>query len=472
MNNTEMSTEEVKEKTEGIGEKSIEGISEKSIEGIGEKTEESSEKTTEEIIREKARNAAVMKRAAFGAFDFLYEESWLNDMAAKGFLLKKVSMWKYHFYRTTSTTLRYRVLPKNINDISIEENELYSIAGWHPACAYNDRTFLVTNDPEAEELFTDAESYRLYLKKTFRKMIMQLLMWLFILVLALYNHFSGSSSFLSLTYKNMASEVVTVLLILVYALFLISGIFRYRRCKRDIMEKTDPADSTEYSGVMKGNVITTALCVFVIVIALIQMSFYNNTKLSLSDALNYEGTHPVMMRELSPDEWGFAEDALKNGSTIMKEGDDAIEVEYNYELTKASNFTLKEGYSEEVYERARSGVSDELPSEEIAVPGYTALYYDFRSEKKAEKMLNEQIESDVNSTTEGGTDKTLEEMIRIDADGADYAGFYDERGGDTDPGRYGTQYLFLRKGSKVVYISYEGEKELLDSIDLFASQLN
>lgn len=414
----------------------------------------------------------IKKYAAFGAFDFIYEESWINDMAAKGLLLKSVSTWKYYFDQTGNTTRRYRVLPENVNDITDEEKELYMIAGWRRACAFNDRTFIYTDDPDAEELFTDADSYRTYLKKSFRKMIMQMLLWLFILVMIIYNHTGGNwdDTLPGLTYKNMASEIATVLLIFVYAVILISGIVRYIRCKRDIMEKTDPADRSEYNGVMKGNTFADVLCLFVIAIVLIQMFFFDDTKLSESDAMSYSGKHPAMLRELSPDEWGFVKDAVENGGAIRKEGDNEILVEYDYELRKASNFTVKEGYSEELYERSRSGVSSEVPSEEIAVPGYTALYYDFRSEKKAEKMLNEQIEYEVTNTPEGGTDKTFEELVRIDVDGVDYAGFYDERDADGEHWAFGTQYLYLRKGTKVVYVSYSGKQDLMNNIDLFVSQ--
>ena len=56
--------------------------------------------------------------------------------------------------------------------------------------------------------------------------------------------------------------------------------------------------------------------------------------------------------------------------------------------------------------------------------------------------------------------------ITIDVPDIDYAGYYEARSGNVD-----YQYLYLRRGSVVVYVSYSGERSLKDGIDLFAKQL-
>ena len=56
--------------------------------------------------------------------------------------------------------------------------------------------------------------------------------------------------------------------------------------------------------------------------------------------------------------------------------------------------------------------------------------------------------------------------ISIDVPGADYAGYYEKRDGGSD-----LQYLYLRKGSKVVYAYYSGKMKLMDKLQLFIDQL-
>jgi hypothetical protein len=56
--------------------------------------------------------------------------------------------------------------------------------------------------------------------------------------------------------------------------------------------------------------------------------------------------------------------------------------------------------------------------------------------------------------------------ISIDVPGTDYAGYYEKR----DVGG-GLQYLYLRKGTKVVYAYYSGKMKLMDKLQLFIDQL-
>lgn len=62
-------------------------------------------------------------------------------------------------------------------------------------------------------------------------------------------------------------------------------------------------------------------------------------------------------------------------------------------------------------------------------------------------------------------------LVMIDVPGCGYAGFLDERHDGEELLSPGPQTLYLRSGSKVVYIYYSGKAELLKRADFFAGQL-
>ena len=118
------------------------------------------------------------------------------------------------------------------------------------------------------------------------------------------------------------------------------------------------------------------------------------------------------------------------------------------------------GYSENIYYAEAMNYSD------WELPAYTSLTYDFRSANTAEKMLRRQIcnDMDLDRNDPGKEDKIHE--ITIDIPGTDYAGYYEKRDGGSD-----LQYLYLRKGSKVVYAYYSGKMKLMEKLQLFIDQL-
>jgi hypothetical protein len=163
----------------------------------------------------------------------------------------------------------------------------------------------------------------------------------------------------------------------------------------------------------------------------------------------------VLFREFSPEEWDFVKDNRQSFSLNYDKG-----VKYDYYLYNSSNLTLRKGYSEDIYYAEAMNYSDwELPT-------YTSLTYDFRSENTADKMLKRQICNDMDLEKNDPDKENNIYEISIDVPGTDYAGYYEKR----DVGG-GLQYLYLRKGTKVVYAYYSGKMKLMDKLQLFIDQL-
>ena len=163
----------------------------------------------------------------------------------------------------------------------------------------------------------------------------------------------------------------------------------------------------------------------------------------------------MLFREFSPEEWDFVKDNRQSFSW-----DDDKGVKYDYYLYNSSNLTLRKGCSENVYYAEAMNYND------WELPAYTSLTYDFRSENTADKMLRRQISNDMDLDRNDPEKENKILEISIDVPGADYAGYYEKRDGGSD-----LQYLYLRKGSKVVYAYYSGKMKLMDKLQLFIDQL-
>ncbi|MGX8686911.1 MAG: DUF2812 domain-containing protein, partial [bacterium] len=260
----------------------------------------------------------VRKMPFFGLSDFPYEESWLNDLAERGLVLKEV-FFLYNFEATDKRGLRCRIIPRKREKISEEEMDLFESSGWQVTCSYNEKTYLYTEDPEAEELFTDMESYQEYFSGCFGRLLVQAGCLILILLLNLYNIYSlrfrlsGNGSFLLLGEQSRLLELG----VSGFAVFVLGAVFynlfSYIRCRRTVLLRKSPSEALKYRGIRTFNgccsiFLTLALCLMLVWI------FYDPTKVSISDALSWEGAHPALMREAFPEDWAFVKEGIaENG---------------------------------------------------------------------------------------------------------------------------------------------------------------
>ena len=93
----------------------------------------------------------------FWYYEFEYLESYLEDKAREGLILKKAGRFILTFEEEEPREMKFRMVP-DIGVIGNDEKEFYEESGWR--YVGNDRTPLLANDAEAEELFTDGESFK------------------------------------------------------------------------------------------------------------------------------------------------------------------------------------------------------------------------------------------------------------------------------------------------------------------------
>lgn len=163
-----------------------------------------------------------------------------------------------------------------------------------------------------------------------------------------------------------------------------------------------------------------------------------------------------MFREFDPEGWEFVSEHLK---PISSQADK--DVRYKYSLNSSTNLALTDGIEESFYVSETMNISEE---EEANLPEYTSLTYSFRSEKMAKKLLLREIGKAVDKARDKDAAQKQADKIEIDLPDADYAGFYTE----SDKNGEKRQYLYLRKGNRVVYAEYRGTQNLLDKLQLFA----
>ena len=362
----------------------------------------------------------IKKPCPFNNYEFDYEESWLNGLAHDGLLLSKEGRFSYEFEKSDNHCRRYRIIPKKHEEFSDEELQLFQDSGWHMLLESDDKTYFYSDDPDAPDLFTDEESYRNYLKKNLRRYRNNII-WSILIVAVwganLFLRMPGNQQFITeLANNSLLSEISYLALILFLIEANASQGIGMLKCRRRILNG-EKAECTE--------------------------AFYIRKKAELI----LGGIIVAFALVVKDNRQSFSWDDDKG-------------VKYDYYLYNSSNLTLRKGYSENIYYAEAMNYSD------WELPAYTSLTYDFRSANTAEKMLRRQIcnDMDLDRNDPGKEDKIHE--ITIDIPGTDYAGYYEKRDGGSD-----LQYLYIRKGSKVVYAYYSGKMKLMEKLQLFIDQL-
>lgn len=400
----------------------------------------------------------IKKPCPFNNYEFDYEESWLNGLAHDGLLFSKEGRFSYEFEESDNHIRRYRIIPKKLEKFSDEELQLFQDSGWHILLESDEKTYFYSDDPDAPDLFTDKDSYKHYLKKNLRRYRNNII-WSILVVAVwganLFLRMPGNQQFITeLASNSMLSEASYLALIL----FLIEananqgiGILK---CRRRILNG-EKAECTEaFYKRKKAELILGGVIVALALVTLV-FTFTGSGRIRGDKVFSYDEPSPVLFREFSPEEWDFVKNNRQSFSL-----DDDKGVKYDYYLYNSSNLTLRKACSENIYYAEAMNYND------WELPAYTSLTYDFRSVNTADKMLKRQIcnDMDLERNDPEKVNKILE--ISIDVPGTDYAGYYEKRDGGCD-----LQYLYIRKGSKVVYAYYSGKLKLMDKLQLFIDQL-
>lgn len=158
-------------------------------------------------------------------YDISGVQQFLQDMAAKGWILEKETIFCGYakFRRSSPQTIRYRLTPSRDGKEPGEELHYAKAQGWEYRLLWNEFHIYACSDPEAPELDTDPRVMALAMSPLVRRSIGQLVVALFLsLNLPLWGSFWGS-----LLHRNGWAIAMTLVML---ALNLVGRIRNLSKC--------------------------------------------------------------------------------------------------------------------------------------------------------------------------------------------------------------------------------------------------
>jgi hypothetical protein len=388
----------------------------------------------------------VRKLNPFSSYEIEYLESWLTDMAKQGLLVDNITLWFASFTQGEPKNRRYRILPKVMGDVSDEEKEFYSQQQWNFEFSFSGLNVFYTDSGNAEELFTDAASFAAYTKKYAIVELFFLLTFPFICYWWFISNFGDSDSLIPSLHLIHEFGLTLTLCIAILFLLVIFYLIRMSiasalliiKIKKNIMLVHDKP----YKKMAKIYRIITVITIATFISFPLSVIISHNvlgTSISYSETASYQGTHPVMLQEIDPNNWALVQECIDS------------EVWYG-----------DIGYSIDSY---WDGLFWRIVTEEVDISKsedewvfYSATYYNARSISIAQLYLKEEMASIYSE------DVSMKDII-IDCNNVDYAGYYYDA-------EYSQQYLYVLNGTQLETIVYRGEINLLDKIELFVADVS
>lgn len=375
----------------------------------------------------------------FWYYEFEYLESYLEDKAREGLILKKAGRFILTFEEEEPREMKFRMVP-DIGVIGNDEKEFYEESGWR--YVGNDRTPLLANDAEAEELFTDGESFKSRAKdfqSNNRWLIILSVFWIAYIVHRIYSDYRDPGLMHTIEDGNIGLWVymcIVMIWLLVFETFRIittsSVVKRIKRCEK--LRRNIPR--SEYGRRALINKFFNVLAALILVSSVFVLAGVFDEDIEISDNRT---NHPVSMQTFDPK--GYVE-VKKAAATERGEEDDA-----GYQRATWTNNVFEGVWDDH-------GWSYNNDNDKYDVY-YYACIYKARSEGRAERYLKEEI-----YTTTGGKSP---EDIEIKGYGIDYVGYGKDEDGDPS--------LFLRDGSKLETVTCKGEVDLKSKINLFIEDI-
>lgn len=400
---------------------------------------------------------------------------WLQEMAEKGLFYKGRSLFSARFEVGTPQKRRYRAVEKGFFGLKKDELELYESAGWNMVQSWGDATIFTTDDESAPEIYSDADSY---IRSVKRKSILSVIVVIAGIYIVIQNIINSGSLIRDKGYADHFGRIhgladsplgfnVSILLFAVLMtvlwIYLISREVKIIRIYRGSLEKAYDIsyDDPNYLKAKKMNWIPELAAIILLLSFIPMLIGLGGVKFD-EKALNYNGEHPVMLKEIYPELWN------KYEPYVSRMGEEQKQIELSYMAGQDSaDIIFKKNWTESV-DVIKNG-SPETDDYEVLM-GYDAVYKIARSEKKAEEYLGEEIAYDKYAKVEND-DIWIDalEDVRIDVPGVDYAGYYETTYGEQKK-KLPMSYLYLRKGPAIQIISSIGPIDIKDKIDIFVKE--
>ena len=368
----------------------------------------------------------------FDVTQFQRMESWLEDMAASGWLLTdEILPLLVQFQRSEPKQRRYRIIPvTNRIAAGAEEDEiaLYETYGWTHVYQRGGMEIFYTDYPNAEELFTDAASFTMRAKRhlwghgiailSIVLLFLQIIRSLFQLAgpvgaepLHLLHYMGGTFavSLLILTILALAGSVLSVTRY--------SGFLEKLKSGEGFSHKVPYRRALRFNCAMQ---VISSLSIAAVLIGMIISHDFPYTRLSSADVGTYDLTHPLPLSEWDPESWAKIEPCIEtNGWT-----ENIHYIEDRYRDILFSDIQMVDGRVDDMR--------------------YLATWYEARSAGIAERYLREELPRDVTELT---------------VPGADYAGIDGNK-------------LYLRSGDQLMIVLAEGGRDLISAAPLLASNFD
>lgn len=356
----------------------------------------------------------------FDVTEYDHMEAWLEDMAAKGWLLTdEILPMLAQFEKSEPKQRRYRIIPvtdRIADGAAQDEIALYETYGWQRVYQRRGMEIFYTDYPNAEELFTDSESFRLRARRHLlgHSFMILLLLWMLLWVLVSSARVADAMRFEPLHLLHLTGETLALGLLCCTILAVVSAcvsLVRYGRFLQRMKTNAAPEPSADYKPALRRNrarMLASFLSVLLLLIGILVSHNFPYTSVPAEKIGTFELSHPMSVADWSPTLWARIEPCLRTGS-----------------------WTVGVSYSEDRYHDVL--FSDiQTVNAEAAGERYYASWYEARTESIAARFLAEELPEDA---------------AQFQLDGADYAGI-----------AWGT--LYLRSGNRLMIVTAEGGRNL------------
>lgn len=419
----------------------------------------------------KRRGGDKTKKRCFsglGVYSYELMGSWFTDMAKEGWMVEEFGVFFVTFKKEDPRpNRRYRIVP---GKDYLDENEVafFESAGWEYVGRTNDLRLYFSDNPAAEEIFTDVisfrQSFKWYARRLILLMIIQFGFWTYFLkegILPLLDELYTKNNILHIC-DEIGTSTITIFIIFSIMVLIDFGYFLWRISKklRDIFRCKSIIHDGNYKKHLVYIKVSTTLFFFSIVYLLgvgIKESYDINRE--YSDM----GNHPVMLWEIRPkvcDKSTFSKDKIveEDGNDMILEKGGSVLFSQKYEAV----FHL---YPPNLKSKGEESQNEDSIGNDKKEEDYTyfySRYYEARSEGIAKRFLKEEIYELKSSKSR--------KVKRLNVKGVDQAFYFTNK----EDGKDG-QYLLLRKGKKLEFANYaglEGDKYNLEkAVEVFVKDL-
>ena len=398
---------------------------------------------------------------SYQTFDFM--ESWYEDLAQKGLVVKEAGGLFSAFEESKPTKRKYRILPISIMNISDEEKDLFDASGWKYVSTTGDMSLFYNDNLDAEEIYTDDDSWKKRYKKSLVLNIIVIPIAVLWIILAVKNFFWFSDPIGPYhTWDVSISDFVIVgiccLSMVLYWIKRIIDCLHFSRKMNNYMRINHNISYKHERNIWKIIYIGLIAPLVVFVASfMITHQVGGGTMLSAEKSLEYKNDNLVRFRSFDNKSWNKYKDCIFE---VSDDGESA-----NYFIFK--DRSLIESNVREQFHVDKDTYKDGEPIGDYqTVLNYDVGVYNFLSEKCAEGYINEEIAYD----TYVKDGNVAAEKIKIDCDEVDYAGYYKEPVSGRDK-PYSYQSIYLRLEDKAIIVYYTGEKDLLGKLPIYVKKL-